>query len=184
MISVVVTYSQSEFDRKYEELRQYKVTLPKDPISLGFSGLADLIATLQGYKDRVSELWSESSKLKTHAKIQAEIAESEYQTALDLLMNQDVEVINMPSDRTRLAKANKKLQAELSRIHETKMIQSLMDVYHRTVTNVYNNLESANDNLSEQVQIYKRMNPPTSLGFDQQPASEPRTSGVSVSTTV
>lgn len=177
MISIIVTYSQAEFDKRYDELRKYRVVIPPDPISQGFSGLANLISQVQGYKDRVSELWNEALILKTHAKVQADAAEYAYETALDLMINTDVEVINMPSDRTKVSKANKKLKNELDHVRETKMIHSLIDVYYKTVSNTFNNLESANKNLTEQINMYKRLNPPTG-GQPMQPETEPKTSGV------
>lgn len=170
MISVVVSYSQSEFEQKYAELRRYKVTIPTDITSTGLSGLSVLVSTVQGYKTRVTELMNEAMIMKAHAKVQSESAEHAYEASLDLIINTDIEVINMPSDRTRVARANKKLKAELEHVKEAKTIFSLIDVYYKSVVHIFNDLESANKNLETQTNIYKKMMPPN---FEAHPTYSP-----------
>lgn len=159
MITVTINYDQEAYALKYEELKKYRATIPPDPMAQGFNGLAQLISTIQGYKDRVSELLSEALVLKSQAKVQAESAKYKYETSLDLIMDTDIEILALPSDRTRLARANKKLTVEVAHMRESNLIYRLIDAYFKTVENAYNNLESSNRNISEQCNLYKKMYP-------------------------
>lgn len=159
MILTSITYDESAFAAKYEELKKYRITIPPDPMAQGFNGLATLISQVQGMRDRVSELLGEALSLKSQAKIQAASAKYAYEAAVDLIMDTDLEILALPSDRTRLAKANKKLKAEVDRMRETDLISRLIDTYHKSVLNVLENLESSNRNLNEQCNLYKKMYP-------------------------
>ncbi len=158
-----VLYDEAEFQKKYDELKQYHVDIPEDPVSLGFSGLAAKIAEVQRCKDRVSEMWNESSLVKTKAKVYADSSEYVYQSKLDVIIDTDPEIIALPSDRTKLARANKKLAVELKEMQEAEFVYKLVNAYFNTVANTFNNLESVNKNLTEQLNIYKKLSPPTEV---------------------
>lgn len=160
MITLSIGYDEADFNHRYEELKKYRVTLPPDPISLGFSGIAQLISEVQGYKDRVSELWNEALMMKSKAKLQTTATRYNYEAKLDLIIDTDPEITGMSSDRQRVARANKKLAKERADMNESELIYGLIDAYYKTVSNIHSNLESANRNLESQCNIYKRMNPP------------------------
>lgn len=183
-LSVVVNYDEQDYNKKYDELKQYRLTAPSDPVALGFQGLYDWIANIQKMKNRVNVLLIESLVEKERAKVQADSAKYVYEAQLDVLLENNPEVLSAASDRIRVARANKLLKAEISRMRETDLIHRLVAAYHKSVAAVFSNLESANLNLDRQSNIYKRMNPPT----DGQPGYTPsyppptgnNTSGVTV----
>lgn len=157
---LAIQYSEAEYKNKYEELRQYKVTIPADPISQGFGGLAALISTVQGSRDRITEVMNEALYSKSLAKKQELELHYAYETALDVIIDTDPEITNLTSDRQRLARANQKLKAQIADMREATIIYHLFDCYYKTVCNVLHRIESADKSLSEQINIYKRMNPP------------------------
>lgn len=167
----LVTYEDSEFDKKYAELDLYRAVIPPDPIALGFSGIASLMSEMQGKKDRVTELLNKAALMRTKAKIQLDSTKYVYETQLDVLLESDGDVLIMPSDRTRLARANRKLRDKIDAMKNAELVYKLIDVYYKTVSNVYNNLESANRNLTEQCNIFKRMNPPAPYPPSNQPGT-------------
>lgn len=179
-----VNYDEAEYNKKYAELDEYRINIPPNPIDLGFAGLADLVSKVQNAKSRVSELYTRSLKLKSDAKVQEMSAKYAYEAKLDVLLESDATVLSAASDRTRIARANKILKVEIERMRETDLIYRLVNAYYQSVGNVFTNLESVNKNLSEQVNIYKRMLPP----IDAQPSFSPtpgnNTSGVTVPVTV
>lgn len=158
--ALAVQYREEEFTSRYEELKQYRIAIPPDPVALGFNGLADLISRVQGFKDRVSEMLNDAIVLKTRAKVQADVCQYAYEAAVDILVDTDPEISSLPSDRSRLARANKKLADKVAATRTSSLVHKMIEAYYRTVANVYANLESANRNLYEQCNLYKRMNPP------------------------
>lgn len=159
-----IAYNDAEFQKRYEELKHYVVTIPDDPAILGFSGFVKLFHTIQEYKNRVSQMWSEASVLRTNAKIHWDSAKYAYQAKFDLLVDTDPEIIALTSDRAKTSKANKKLAQEIREMQDAEMTYKLVNVYFGVIENTFNNLESVNRNLTEQANIFKKSNPPPQLG--------------------
>lgn len=168
-----VHYNDEEYNKLYAELNAIHVIIPADPIALGFSGLSNLISEVQGHRERVSSIESDIIRIHTNALIQRDACKHNYETNLAILMDTDPEVMNQPSDKTKVAKANKKLTEYVEQYRQSVVVYRLINTFYDTVKNKSKMLSVANDNIKEQCNIYKRLNPPTGGGYQPQGYQQP-----------
>jgi|SRR5665213_17378 len=155
-----LTYDEVVYEKLYEEIKQYEISVPTDPVQLGFNGICELFSKVQAYRERVGAMFTEAVRTLAHAKVQMESAKRAYETALDIVIDTDPEIIKLPSDRTKVARANRKLAAEVERMHDSKNTFHLIDAYYEVVKNRVNILAITNKAITEQTNLYKKLIPP------------------------
>lgn len=155
-----IVYNDAEYEVRYKELHTCRVSVPENVVELGFGSIALYLAKIQGYKDRVSSMLSEVLQIQGKAKMQLNDAKFLYETKLDALIDMDPEIVNLPSDKMKIARANKKLTEERQRVQDATAVYHMITTYVKSVEVVLENLVSADKSLTEQGNIYKRMHPP------------------------
>jgi len=142
-----------EYEIRLQELQKVRIELLEDPVSSGLTSINRKIAELQGQKDRVSSLFLESIKNRAEAQILVDSKKGEYNRRLDELLATDPEVQNQKSEKLRISTANTKMAELVLEEHYAEKDYTQADVYYKCVQQVYNNLESANANLSRQISV-------------------------------
>jgi hypothetical protein len=157
----LLVYDEEAYEKCYSELKTYEIAVPADPVQTGFNGLCELFSKVQAYRERVSQMFSEAVRTLARAKVQMNSAKRAYETALDIVIDTDPEIIKLPSDRTKVARANRKLAAEVERMHESINTFHMIDAYYEVVKNRADILSTANKAITEQTNLYKKLIPPT-----------------------
>lgn len=155
-----IVYDDLKFQKLYEELRSYQITVPDNLMTLGFHEIAGYMLKVQAAKDRVTSMMMEVGPLKSKAEMQAYMAKQELETKFSTLMDLDKEILSLPSDALRKAKVNQKLRDEREYMLATRSIHKLIVAYTKSVENVISNLESKADMLREAANMLKRLHPP------------------------
>ena len=109
-----------------------------------------------GFPDRI---FNEALNAKADSEVQLESAEYAYTAALDVLLDTDPEILALPSDKTKVARANRKLKTQLETLHQAKMVHIHIDAYFKTVQSTLKDLESTNKNLTEATNLFKKSLP-------------------------
>jgi len=167
MLVPSIVYDETTFENYYNELKDYRMEIPKNAETQGFSGLQELFSRVQEYRNRVSEMLATATTMKAKAKVQFDSATYAYEASLDSLLDTDPEVVALPSDKVKVARANKKLTVQIERMQDAKMTLTLIDAYYKTVDHVMGNLESVNKNLTEQCNIIKKLHPSNGPAYPQ-----------------
>lgn len=160
----MIVYDEEKSNKVLEELKAYRVNLPENIVELGFGTMAAWMARLESYKARVSSLMADIIPQKTAAKIQLDSAKFNYETKSDILIDTDPEIMICTSDKTRIAKANKKLVAERQAVMEATAIHKQFVALSEIVFNALTTLESQTRSLAEICNMGKRMSQPQQPG--------------------
>ena len=158
-LALSIAYDSEAYFKRFQELRTYHIEIPADPAALGFNGMFALYSKLQEYKTRVVGILNDARSAKSNAKVQVKAAEYAYNAALDVLIDTDPEILVLPSDRTKVARANKKLKTQLETLHQAEIVYEHINAYYQTVEATMGDLESTNDNLREAINLFKKSLP-------------------------
>lgn len=166
-LALSIIYDSDAYFKRYQELRTYHIEIPRDIVAVGFNGMYVLYSQLQEYKSRVTGIFNDALNAKADSEAQLEAAEYAYNAALDVLLDTDPEILALPSDKMKVARANRKLKTQLETLHQAKIVHIHIDAYFKTVQSTLKDLESTNKNLTEAVQLFKRALPSPGLSGNQ-----------------
>ncbi|MCM8820298.1 MAG: hypothetical protein NC925_05845 [Candidatus Omnitrophica bacterium] len=143
----------SDYDARLEELKSFKVDLDPDPVSKGIFSLNEKLAQVQAFKDRVCALLVEAHQNVSEYEIIYESVKHQYESNLERLLVSDPEVQSLKSDRLRIASANVKLAELLIKLNNANLELLRAKNYLKCVQTIYDNLNSVNENLTQQIYV-------------------------------
>jgi len=145
-----------DFTQERKELRSYRLELSQDPVSEGLESFNEKFAEAQALKDRVGtmlqashEAFAEHANLLSRAKTLLERVQNSARLREEVL-----ELKNQQLREAATAKATMKYAALVNRI--TRRVDSIK-LFQKVCHEVYDNLKSANENLSRQVTVVQLM---------------------------
>jgi len=149
----MIKLTEVEYTKNLEELETLKVSLDKDPVAQGLSAINEKIADIQAKKDRVSNLLVEALANKCEYEKKYDTTK----TSLDLERSKeivtDTDIKNLKSDSARQAAANVKLNQKCLDNHADLLEFMTAESYLKCIYQIYNNLCSAQENLSRQISV-------------------------------
>ena len=146
------------YEEKLKELDLIRksTTLEKDPLSLGLNYFNEKFYEIQSCRDRVLSLLIEAIWYRATLNSELAILQNEYETKLSQILVRD-EVKLLKSNELRLAVANNELRPLLDKIKTKEREVAVADAYYKTVTIVYEELKSKNENLAQQFLTVRAM---------------------------
>jgi len=146
-------YKEEDYKRFLSELSQMSVPLDSDPVSLGLSALNEKISGIQAKKDSISNYLLRAIGNKTAYEVEYKTAKDDHEIHLDNLMSTDSNVRSEKSDLSRRAAANVMLKEKVMDVHVKLLELTRAENYLKCVYHIYNNLCSAQENLSRQISV-------------------------------
>lgn len=145
--------TDDELSARHEELQKIRIHLDEDPLSNGLTGVNAKIAQVQGQKDRVSALLLEAIKNRSLAQILHDTSKGAYERRLYELLVTDADVMAQKTEKLRESMANTRISDLLMKTTYAEIDLVKADAYYKGLYQMYENLESANSNLSRQISV-------------------------------
>jgi len=130
--------------------------LEKDPLSVGLNYFNEKFYEIQSCRDRVLSLLIEAIWNRTSLNSELSTLQSEYESRLSQILIRD-DVKPLKSNELRLAVANNELRSLVDSIKAKEKEVAVADSYYKTVTIIYEELKSKNDNLIQQFLTVRAM---------------------------
>lgn len=129
------------YEELKRELKQYKVEI-RDPLKHGIKALSEDKVKVQGYLDRVSQMFADA--IENQAKFQEVFndKEFEYDRKKEQAFIEDAVVRDQKSESMRTAAANLKNAAELKAMHAASQQLLIAETYTKYVQHIKENLVS------------------------------------------
>jgi hypothetical protein len=147
-----------DYNSKLKELEiiRESTKLEKDPLSLGLNYFNEKFYEIQSCRDRVLSLLIEAIWNRVTLNSELSMLQSEYEAKLSQILVRD-DVKPLKSNELRLAVANNELRDLVERIKAKEREVAIADAYYKTVTVIYDELKSKNDNLIQQFLTVRSM---------------------------
>lgn len=151
-------YDQDVFARKYEELAQFQVTIPGDPIGMGYAGVNQMYSSLYAMISRVDELLAEANRMVAEAETVYGASKCAFEAKMDAklaaLTKDQYESIKLVE-----AKVKVELADDLKLSQRAKLVLGLLKAYRKAVEGKRGNLDAAMGILEQQNNNLKRQLP-------------------------
>ena len=144
---------EADYKKNLEELQGLNVSLDADPVSQGLSAINEKIADIQAKKDRASNLLVEALANKSYYEQQYDTSKTNLDLARGREIITDPDMKNLKSDAARQAAANVKLNQDCLNNHNDLLAFTTAESYLKCIYQIYNNLCSAQENLSRQISV-------------------------------
>ena len=145
--------TDDEIATKLEEVKTIRFCLDKDPLTLGLNSILAKLAEVQSQKSRLSSLIMEAMQNAAVCEIEKEQIQNDHDRKLDLLMATDDDVKNQKSAEQRNTHGRLKMTDQVLALHKADVSSIKAGWYQKILQSVYNDLESANGNLSRQISV-------------------------------
>ena len=144
---------EEDYRKRLDELKEMFVKLDSDPVADGLSTINEKIAEIQAKKDTVSSYLVEAIANKSYYESIYDTEKLNIELEQDRLCATDVDVKSQKSDTARKSAANVKLSDKILINHTNLLAFVTAESYLKSVYQVYNNLCSAQENLSRQISV-------------------------------
>lgn len=145
--------TDEEYAARHAEMSVIRIQLDNDPLEKGLAGVNSKISQLQGQKDRVSQFLMEAIRNKAEAQILHDTYKGEYERKMYELLVTDADVQAQKTEKLRESMANTKISAVLLKVAMAEIDLVKADSHYKGLYQMYENLESANANLSRQISV-------------------------------
>jgi len=144
---------EEDYKTRLVDLNEMYVKLDSDPVADGLSTISEKIAEIQSKKDTVSSYLVEAIANKSYYESVYDTEKLNIELEQDRLCATDADVKSQKSDTSRKSAANVKMSDKLLANHTNLLAFVTAESYLKSVYQVYNNLCSAQENLSRQISV-------------------------------
>ena len=135
------------------EISSIKFELDTDPAQIGVGNINRKISEVHAYKERVASILGEAITNVYKRDHLYQESKLDYDIKFEKLLNSDDQIKNLKSEGLRTAACNSKIPDEYMRMCNLKIDLNDAEGFLKFVQTRFNQLESANSNLSRQISV-------------------------------
>jgi hypothetical protein len=145
--------TDQDYQVRLDRIKEIKIHLDPDPVSIGLASLNAKISETQAQKDNVNSMFVEAIHNRAEAKIVFESRNTELEMQINSLLATDNDVKAQKTGELRSALASTKCADLELKKHHAELDFIRADSYCNIAQQVYKNIESAFESLSRQITV-------------------------------